>query len=153
MYTLLLKKKSNRKHWYQSHSHTHSNNRDMGCGVRAIEFITCVQMATRVPSWINYSWLVRAIGRHEHEQYFVSEKACCTSNQVSTRPSLHTATCRCFPPGYAVVGFTFYLGCKSEGTKPAVNITHMCDGDKTKINMKHSDADHTDIGFTKSPLV
>jgi hypothetical protein len=33
MYTLLLKKTSSRKHWYQSHSHTHSNNRDMGCGV------------------------------------------------------------------------------------------------------------------------
>jgi hypothetical protein len=28
--------------------------------------------------------------------------------------SLHTATCRCFPPGYAVVGFTFYPGYKSE---------------------------------------
>jgi hypothetical protein len=26
------------------------------------------------------------------------------------------------------------------------------DGDKTKINMKHLDADHTDIGSTKSPL-
>jgi hypothetical protein len=34
MYTLFLKKKSIRKHWYQSHSHTHSNNRDMGCRVR-----------------------------------------------------------------------------------------------------------------------
>jgi hypothetical protein len=31
--TLFLKKKSSRKHWYQSHSHTHNNNRDMGCGV------------------------------------------------------------------------------------------------------------------------
>jgi hypothetical protein len=95
MYTLCLKKKSSRKHWYQSHSHTHSNNRDMGCGVRvcitwsalksdllyfrlpapdgstiasrgtyfqitdAESFITCVQMATRAPSCINSSWLVR----------------------------------------------------------------------------------------------
>jgi hypothetical protein len=33
-YTLFLKKKSSRKHCYQSHSHTHSNNRDMGSGVR-----------------------------------------------------------------------------------------------------------------------
>jgi hypothetical protein len=31
---IIFKEKSSRKHWYQSHSHTHSNNQDMGCGVQ-----------------------------------------------------------------------------------------------------------------------
>jgi hypothetical protein len=63
MDTLFLKKKSSRKHWYhQSHFHTHSNNRDMGCGqiTDTDSFITCAQMATRAPTCINYSWLVHA---------------------------------------------------------------------------------------------
>jgi hypothetical protein len=57
---------------------------------------------------------------------------------------------------YAFESFTFYPRYKSEKNQQ-VNITHndldyLHDGDKTKINMKHSDADHTGICSTKSPL-
>jgi hypothetical protein len=64
--------------------------------------------------------------------------------RISTYGNLQT-----LPPGYAVVGFTFYPGYKSAENKPAVNITHkdlglICVmGTRQKINMKHSDADHT----------
>jgi hypothetical protein len=118
----LCTQKSSRKHWYMYQSHSHTATTEIWAVVceryfqitDADSFITCVQMATRVPSCVNYLWLVPAIGRHEHEKSFVSEKACCTSNQISTRPSIQTATCRCYPSVYTVVGFTFYPGYTSE---------------------------------------
>jgi hypothetical protein len=49
-------------------------------------FITYVQMAIWAPS-LHKLFMAFA---HEHEKSFVSEKAWCTSNQISTRSSLHT---------------------------------------------------------------
>jgi hypothetical protein len=87
--------------------------------IDADSFITCVQMAPRAPSCINYLWLVRMNMKNPS----LRKRGQCTSIQTSTRPSLHTETCTCFPPGYAFESFTFYPRYKSEKNRQ-VNITH-----------------------------
>jgi hypothetical protein len=80
-------------------------------------------------------------------------------HETNLNPAITThGNLRRFPPGYAVVGFTLHPGYKSEEKhlqwiSPTRTCINLRGRDKTRINMKHSDTYHTDIGSAKSPQV